>query len=150
MSFTSADPNFDARVRASFAKQGAMGLIGAQLTHVSAGEVRLVFAPSPQLSQQHGFVHGGIVAAALDSACGYAASSLMAAEHGILTIEFKINFVAPAAGETLEMIGRVRKAGRTITLTDGEAFGITGSQRKLLATMTATMMTIQGRDDIKA
>jgi uncharacterized protein (TIGR00369 family) len=102
-----------------------------------------------RLTQQHGFLHGGIVSAGLDSACGFAALTTLPPESGILTIEFKINLLAPARGERFRFEGNVTKPGRTITVTDGEAWALTGEQTKRIATMTATMMTIIGRDDVK-
>ena len=149
-SYKVADPAFRDRIRASFDRQGAMSTLGASLLSIEPGEVSIRLFGAPHISQQHGFVHGGVIAAVLDTACGYAASSLMPAEAGILTVEFKINFLAPAAGEIFEMIGRVRKAGRTLSLTDGDAYAVAGTERKLIATLTATMMTITGRDNIKA
>lgn len=145
-----ADPDgFDARVRASFAAQPAMRHIGAELMSVAPGEVRIELPFSASLTQQHGFLHAGMLSAALDSACGYAALTLMPAGTGILTIEFKINLLAPGRGESFVMIGRVRKAGRTITLVDGEALARDGGREKLIATMTATTMTVAGRDGVK-
>ena len=102
------------------------------------------------LTQQHGFLHAGMVAAALDSACGYAASTLMPHEAGVLTIEFKVNLLAPAQGERFRMVGEVVKPGRTITVSEAKAYALDGQGReKLVATMGATMMVIHGRDGIK-
>jgi uncharacterized protein (TIGR00369 family) len=139
---------FEERIRASFAKQGAMGLIGARLTRIVAGEVEIELPFKPEHSQQHGFLHAGILSTALDSACGYATYSLFPPEAGILTIEFKVNLLAPGDGELFRMIGRVRKAGRTISLAEGEAYAIKSGREKLIATMTATTMTIAGRDNV--
>ena len=149
-SFKPADPEFAARIRDSFARQGAMALIGARLARIEPGLAEIELPYSTQITQQHGFVHAGIVSTALDSACGYAAASLMPADSGILTIEFKINLLAPAAGERFRFLGRVRKPGRTIVVAEGEAFGIdaTGAE-KTIATMTATVMTIVGRAGVK-
>ena len=110
------------RVRASFAKQGLMTTLGATLDSVSPGLVEIIVNPHPAILQQHGFVHGGVVSAIADSAAGYAALSLMPADTGILTTEFKINFLAPAAGERILARGRVVKAGRTLTLAQAEVF----------------------------
>ena len=101
------------------------------------------------LTQQHGFLHAGMVATALDSACGYAGFTLMAADAAVLTIEFKINLLAPAKGERFRMEGRVLKPGRTITVCEGRAFAIDGSQEKLIATMGCTLMAVTGRDNIQ-
>ncbi len=145
-----ADPDFAARVAASFARQGAMQLIGARLQSVEAGRVVIGLAHRSELAQQHGFVHAGILATALDSACGYAASSLMPADAGALTIEFKVNLLAPAKGPRFRLEGQVVKPGRTITVVEGRALQIdpTGAER-LVATMTTTVMTVTGRDGIQ-
>ncbi|TAK49314.1 MAG: PaaI family thioesterase [Xanthobacteraceae bacterium] len=143
--FQPQDPQFAARVRDSFARQGAMRTIGASIARVVPGEVELTLPHSPALTQQHGFLHAGMVTAALDSACGYAAFSLMPAEAAVLTIEFKVNLLAPAKGETFRITGRVIKPGRTITVTEGQAFANDGGAEKLIATMSATIMTVIGR-----
>ncbi|MDB5619023.1 PaaI family thioesterase [Tardiphaga sp.] len=139
-----ADPL--ARVRVSFSKQGLMATLGATLGDISPGAVEIVLRPNPAISQQHGFVHGGAVSAIADSAAGYAAMSLMSVGISVLTTEFKINFVAPAAGERIIARGRVVKAGRTLTLTQTDVFAETGGQEKLIALLTATMMSIAGRE----
>lgn len=145
-----ADPDFAARVAASFQRQPAMALIGATLDAVEAGRVVIGLAHRADIAQQHGFVHAGIVSTALDSACGYAASSLMPADAGVLTIEFKVNLLAPAQGPRFRMEGQVVKAGRTISVVEGRALqvGHDGAE-KLIATMTATVMTIVGRDGVR-
>ena len=145
-----ADPDFAARVAASFVRQGAMQLIGARLQSVEAGRVLIGLAHRSELAQQHGFVHAGILATALDSACGYAASSLMPADAGALTIEFKVNLLAPAKGPRFRLEGQVVKPGRTITMVEGRALQVdpTGAER-LVATMTAAVMTVTGRDGIQ-
>ncbi len=142
-------PDFEQRVRDSFARQPAMRLIGAELVRVEQGEVEIVLPFRPEIAQQHGFVHAGIVGAALDSACGYAALSTMPAGTGVLTIEFKLNCLAPAAGERFRLVGRVRKAGRTIVVAEGDAIAVAHDGReKLVSTMSATVMTIRGRDGV--
>jgi uncharacterized protein (TIGR00369 family) len=145
-----ADPNFADRVRASFERQAAMRTLGATLETVSPGHVVLGMLHRDELTQQHGFVHAGMLAAALDSACGYAAFSLMPPDAAVLTIEFKINLLAPARGPRFRFEGRVTKPGRTISVVDGRAtqFELPGGEEKLVATMTATVMTVAGRDDI--
>jgi uncharacterized protein (TIGR00369 family) len=142
------DPHYAERVRASFARQGAMATIGAQLVSIEPGTVTIELAWAQGLTQQHGFLHAGVVAAALDSACGYAGSSLMAADAGVLTIEYKINLLAPAQGQRFRMRGQVVKAGRTISVSEGRAFALDNGHEKLIATMTATLMTVTGRDGI--
>ena len=143
------DPAFAERVRASFAKQGAMHTIGATLAEIAAGRVVIALPWRQELTQQHGFLHAGIVATALDSACGYAASTLMPADAGVLTIEYKINLLAPARGESFRMEGLVVKSGRTISVTEGRAYALHEGREKLIATMGATLMTITGRAGIQ-
>jgi uncharacterized protein (TIGR00369 family) len=141
------NPGYEERVRASFAKQGLMKTLGASLGEVSPGLVEIAICPA--ISQQHGFVHGGAVSAIADSAAGYAALSLMPADTGILTAEFKINLVAPAAGERIVARGRVIRAGRTLTLAQTEVFAESGEQEKLIALLTATLMGGSSGDIIR-
>jgi len=145
------DPDHAQRTRESFARQPAMATLGVSLEEIAPGRVVLVMAHRVDLTQQHGFVHAGMVATALDSACGYAAFTLMPAGAGVLTIEFKINLLAPARGPLLRLEGQVTKAGRTISVVDGRAFQheAGSDERKLVATMTATIMTVTGRDDVR-
>ncbi|MBN9034455.1 MAG: PaaI family thioesterase [Rhizobiales bacterium] len=144
-----ADGDFEARVRDSFARQRAMATIGAELTRVTPGVVEIELPFDEALTQQHGFLHAGVISTALDSACGYAAYSLMPAGAAVLTIEFKVNLLAPGRGERFLFRGSVTKPGRTIIVADGQAyaFGVDGEAR-LVATMTGTMMTVMGRDGI--
>ena len=137
------------RVRDSFARQGAMQTLGARLGLVTPGAVDIELDWAPALTQQHGFLHAGMVATALDSACGYAGFTLMAEDAAVLTIEFKINLLAPARGERFRMEGRVLKPGRTITVCEGRAFAHDGGQEKLVATMGCTLMAVTGRDTIQ-
>ncbi|HWI80880.1 PaaI family thioesterase [Ramlibacter sp.] len=147
--FEPQDPGYAERVRASFARQGAMGTLGAVLVSVEPGVVVIELPWAQGLTQQHGFLHAGMVAAALDSACGYAGSSLMAADAGVLTIEYKVNLLAPAQGQRFRMVGAVVKPGRTITVSEGHAYGIDQGREKLIATMSCTLMTVLGRDGIR-
>ena len=141
-----ADPGFRQRLHDSFARQGVMQTLGARLEVVEAGRVVIVMAHKPELTQQHGFLHAGIVSTALDSACGYAAFSLMPADAAVLTIEFKVNLLAPARGPWFRFEGLVVKAGRTISVVEGRAWQHeAGGSESLCATMTATVMTVQGR-----
>lgn len=140
--------DFDQRVRESFAKQAAMHTLGARLGLVAAGSVDIELDWAAPLTQQHGFLHAGMVATALDSACGYAAFSLMPADAEVLTIEFKINLLAPARGERFRMEGRVIKPGRTVTVCEGRAWALSGGQEKLVATMGCTLMAVIGRNDV--
>ncbi|WP_298966207.1 PaaI family thioesterase [uncultured Methylobacterium sp.] len=125
-----------------------MRTLGAALGAVAPGSVEIALVPSPAVSQQHGFVHAGAVSAIADSAAGYAALSLMPPGAGVLTTEFKINLVAPAAGDRLVARGRVVKAGRTLTLAQAEVFSESDGGERLVALLTATLMTVQGRDGI--
>ncbi len=145
------DPNYAQRTRDSFARQPAMATLGVSLEEVDAGRVVLAMEHRADLTQQHGFLHAGMVATALDSACGYAAFTLMPLDAGVLTIEFKINLLAPARGPLLLVEGLVTKAGRTINVVEGKAFQHEpgSAERKLIATMTATIMTVTGRDDVR-
>jgi uncharacterized protein (TIGR00369 family) len=136
------------RIRSSFAKQGLMRTLGASLVQVAPGLVEIAIRPTPAISQQHGFVHAGTLSAIADTAAGYAALSLMPASKGVLTTEFKINLVAPAAGDRILARAKVVKAGRTLTLAQTEVFAETDGQEKLVALLTATLMTIEGRDGI--
>lgn len=148
--FQAPDPDFSQRVRGSFARQAAMTTIGASLRTVEPGRVVIELPFAPHITQQHGFVHGGIMATALDSACGYAASSLMPADAGVLTIEFKVNLIAPAQGRSFRMVGEVLKPGRTIMVTEARAWAVGDDGReKLVASMNATMMVITGREGIR-
>ena len=145
------DPAYEQRTRDSFARQTAMQTLGATLESVAPGRVTITMAHRDGLTQQHGFIHAGMLAAALDSACGYAAFSLMPADAAVLTIEFKINLLAPARGPRFRFEGVVVKPGRTISVVDGRAlqFEADGSAEKLIVTMSATVMTVQGREALK-
>lgn len=141
-----ANSDFASRVQDSFARQGAMHTLGAELSLLEPGAVDVCLDWAPGLTQQHGFLHAGMVSAALDSACGYAGLTLMPADAAVLTIEFKINLLAPAKGQRFRMEGRVLKPGRTITVTEGRAYAIDEGREKLIATMGCTLMCVQGRD----
>ncbi|MGH6760322.1 MAG: PaaI family thioesterase [Phyllobacterium sp.] len=140
-----AEPDFKERVTESFERQAAMKLIGATLARVEPGIVEIEMPFRSDLTQQHGFLHAGMISAALDSACGYAAFSLMPPEAAVLTIEFKVNLLAPGRGERFLFRGEVTKPGRTIMVSDGQAFAVLDNQAKLIATMTGTMMVVQDR-----
>lgn len=137
---------FARRVQDSFARQGAMQTLGAELSRLEPGMVDVSLGWAPGLTQQHGFLHAGMVSTALDSACGYAGLTLMPADAAVLTIEFKINLLAPAKGQRFRMEGRVLKPGRTITVAEGRAYAIDEGHEKLIATMGCTLMCVQGRD----
>ncbi|MEB5966070.1 PaaI family thioesterase [Comamonas testosteroni] len=141
--------DFVDRVKQSFARQGAMATIGAELTLVEPGAVDICLDWAAGLTQQHGFLHAGMVSTALDSACGYAGLTLMPMDAAVLTIEFKINLLAPAKGQRFRMEGRVIKPGRTITVSEGKAFAIDQGKEKLVATMSCTLMCVQQREGIQ-
>ncbi len=144
-SFEAQDPDFAPRVRASFERQRFMATIGARLTRVEPGEVDIELPSRDELTQQHGFMHAGALAAAADSACGYAALSLMPPGAAVLSVEFKINLLAPAAGDRVVARGRVIRAGRTVTVCWAEVAAIDGASERLVATMVGTMMTVRDR-----
>jgi uncharacterized protein (TIGR00369 family) len=145
-----AEAGFAQRVRESFDRQAVMATLGAQLAAVEPGRVVITMRHQPELTQQHGFLHAGIVSTALDSACGYAAFSLMPADAAVLTIEFKVNLLAPARGPDFRFEAEVTKAGRTISVVDGSAWQTDANgQPQRVATMTATVMTVRGRDGLK-
>ncbi len=135
--------NFEERVRASFGQQRVMQTIGATLTEVAAGKVEIELPFREDLTQHHGFLHAGIVTMMVDSACGYAALTLMPAEASVLTIEYKVNFLSPAYGTRMIARGRVTKPGRTIMVCVGDVFALKEGKEKQVATMLATMMTIR-------
>ena len=141
------DPDFETRVRRSFERQTFMATLGATLAAVRPGEVVIALPFHDALTQQHGFLHAGALASVVDSACGYAALSLMPPGAAVLSVEFKVNMLAPAAGARFEARGRVRKAGRTITVCEGElhAFAVNETEGKHVALMQATMMTVRDR-----
>lgn len=150
MLFKPQDPEYGTRVRGSFARQNAMHTLGVELAHVAPGEIELRLPFSDRYTQQHGFMHAGIIAAALDSACGYAAFSLMPADAAVLSVEFKVNLLAAAQGDSFAFRARVIKAGRTLSVCDASAFAISeNGVERLIATMTGTIMTIVGRKNIK-
>jgi uncharacterized protein (TIGR00369 family) len=130
----------EARVRASFGRQRMMQTLGAELTAVRPGEVEIVLPFSDDLTQQHGFLHAAAVTAIVDSACGYAAFTLMPPDVEVLSVEFKVNLLAPAVGERFVAVGRVLRAGRTITVCNGEVHAEDGASRKLICAMQATMI----------
>ena len=133
------------RVRRSFAKQRVMATIGATLESVERGTVTIAMPRNESLNQQHGYLHAGIIATIADSACGYAALSLMPDDAAVLSIEFKTNMLAPADGERFIARGKVIKPGRTIMVCDATVHAVKNGAEKLVATMTGTMMVVQGR-----
>jgi uncharacterized protein (TIGR00369 family) len=148
VSFEPRDPEYEARVRASFARQRAMATFGATVVRVAPGEVELELPFRAELTQQHGFLHAGVVTAVVDSACGYAALSLMERGSAVLSVEFKVNLLAPAAGERFRARGRVVRAGRTLTVCTGDLLALHGAEERVVAVMTGTMMAVRDRPSL--
>jgi len=144
--FEIRDTNYDARVRQSFRNQGIMATIGAEIRRVEPGEVEIFLPFTPGNTQQHGFVHGGVVTTIADSACGFAALTLMAPDSAVLTVEFKVNLMAPATGPGLVAAGKVKKSGKTLTVCTADVFAENGEKRTPVATMLATMMAVEDRE----
>jgi uncharacterized protein (TIGR00369 family) len=144
--FDPQDPDYEERVRASFARQRVMETIGAELTKVAPGEVEIALPFREDLTQQNGYMHAGIVATIVDSACGYAAMSLAPVGGEVLSIEFKLNLLSPAKGERFVARAVVKRAGRNVSVCTGDLFaqGRDGAE-KLVATMLATMMNVAGQ-----
>ena len=145
--FVPQDPDFAARVRASFGRQRAMALIGASLALVEAGLVEIELPYREDLTQQKGYVHGGIVGMIADSACGYAAYTLMPATSSLVTVEYKINLLSPAVGERLLARGEVIKPGRTLSVTRAEVYARQGGKFVQVAAMQQTLMTLPDTPD---
>ena len=139
------DPAIEKKVRDSFAAQTAMTTVGATMTRVEPGRVEIELPAAPHIRQQQEFVHGGVVAMVLDSACGYAAFTTMPAESEVVTVEFKINFLKPALGRSLLARGRVLKSGRSLTVCQGEVYAVTDRGEEAVAAMQATMATVTPR-----
>ena len=138
------NPSFAEEIKQSFSKQTIMGLIGAQLTRVEPGIIEITLPYRPDLAQQHGYLHAGIVTTIADSACGYAAYSLMPPESEVLSVEFKVNLLRPARGETFRAVAEVIKAGKTLTVVRADVFGMDHEdQRELIATMLGPMICIR-------
>src|SRR5215213_4788018 len=143
MGHQSRNPSFAEEIKQSFAKQTIMSLIGASLTRVEPGLVEITLPYRSDLAQQHGYLHAGIVTTIADSACGYAAYTLMPPKSEVLSVEFKVNLLRPAKGETFLAAAEVVKAGRTLTVVRADVFGVEGDgRRELVATMLGTMICL--------
>ncbi|HJQ71559.1 MAG TPA: PaaI family thioesterase [Blastocatellia bacterium] len=140
--FDPIDPGFESRVRHGFSLQRLMATIGAQMTVVAPGEVRIELPFNPAWTQQHSYMHAGVITSIVDSACGFAAYTLMPATSGVLTAEYKVNFLSPAKGEIFIAVGKVVKPGRTLTVCNGEVMAVEGGEQKIVAVMQATMMAV--------
>jgi uncharacterized protein (TIGR00369 family) len=140
--FHPADADFEARTRHGFSLQQLMATIGARMAKVVPGEVHIEMPFNPAWTQQHGYIHAGVITSIVDSACGFAAYTLMPAGSGVLTVEYKVNFLSPARGELFTGVGRVIKPGRTLTVCNGEVMALEKGEQRLIATMQATMMAV--------
>lgn len=136
-------------MRGSFAKQTIMATLGASVASVKKGEVEIVLPFSDKILQQHGFIHAGAIATIADSACGYAALSMMPDDAAVLTAEFKIHLLAPAKGERIRAVGRVVRAGRKLVVTIGDVFADDGGQSRQVALITASMMVMETTTGLK-
>jgi uncharacterized protein (TIGR00369 family) len=143
--FEPQDPGFEHRVRESFARQRFLETIGAVLERVAPGEVDIRMPFRADLTQQHGFLHAGAMTTVVDTACGYAALTLMPPDAAVLTVEFKVNLLAPGQGDAIVARARVLKSGRTLTVVRGDVFALARGEERLVVTMLATMMAVRGR-----
>ncbi|MGA8112623.1 MAG: PaaI family thioesterase [Actinocatenispora sp.] len=142
-----ASPEVQARIRASFDRQGLMGHLGARIAHIAPGRVHIVLPYRPEITQQNGYIHAGATSAIADSAGGYAAYTLFPEDTSVLTVEYKINLLAPASGEHIEAVGTVLKPGRTLTVCRLEVFAVQGDERSLVATGQQTLIRVPARPD---
>jgi uncharacterized protein (TIGR00369 family) len=145
--FIPGNPMYAERVRRSFARQGAMKTLEAELIAIEPGYCAIALVPRPEVAQQHGYVHAGVVAAIVDSAGGYAGFTLFPASASVLTVEFKLNLLAPAAGDRVVAEGFVVKPGRTLAITRGEVHAERDGKRTLVAIMQQTLMVMHGKAD---
>jgi len=144
--FEPLNPNYEAHLRQGFASQRVMETIGAYLISIVPGQVEIGLAFNADLTQQHGYLHAGIITTIVGSACGFAAYSLMPAGSGVLTVEYKVNLLAPARGEKFIATGRVIKPGRTLTVCAGEVYAMEGEARRQIALMQATMIRLAAEE----
>lgn len=139
--FEPRDSNYESRIRDSFSRQRMMRTMSAELIGVLPGQVEIAMPFLEELTQQNDYLHAGAVTAIADSACGYAALSLMDPEHDVLSVEFKINLLAPGRGERFVAVGQVVRPGRTLTVCNATVHALQGAERKLIAAMQATMIS---------
>jgi uncharacterized protein (TIGR00369 family) len=149
LTFSPANPDFEQRTRESFGKQGIMRLLGAELERVEPGVVQIGLAFRPDLSQQHGFFHAGVLSTIADSAGGYAGFTLFPEEAGVLTVEFKVNLLAAADGERLTAVGSVIRSGRTLTVCQMDVHVEKAGRRTHCATGLQTLMSLVGRAGVR-
>jgi uncharacterized protein (TIGR00369 family) len=145
--FKPRDPDFQSRCRTAFSGQPFMDFIGAELVHLSPGHCHIEVPHRRELLQQHGYFHGGITATIADNAAGIAAVTLFDAQSEPLTVEFKVNLIAPARGDRLIARGRVIKPGRTLSICQAEVFGVSDGEEILVATGLVTIMRLEGMSD---
>jgi uncharacterized protein (TIGR00369 family) len=136
---------FERKVRDSFGRQAFMLTLGAEIISVDRGRVEIRFPFSAKLTQQNGFVHAGAVTSIMDSACGYAALSVAPPEADVLSVEFKVNLLAPAVGESFVARASVKRAGKRLAVCTADAFAVTAGEEKLIATMLATIMNVDSQ-----
>jgi uncharacterized protein (TIGR00369 family) len=141
--FQATNPIFVQEIKESFAKQTVMALIGGELTRVEPGVIEITLPYRTDLTQQHGYIHAGVITTIADSACGYAAYTLMPQGSDVLAVEFKVNLMRPAKGETFVARAEVIKSGRTLTVVRADVHALTGEQRELIAIMQGTMMRLE-------
>lgn len=137
--------NAEQVIRDSFARQRMMTTLGVSLAHVGDGEVELLMPAREEFSQQHGYIHAGVLTALLDTACGYAALTLMPEGSEVVSVEFKVNLLSPAVGERLVARARTMRSGRSLSVCTADCFAVCDEQEKLVATMLATMMAVPAR-----
>lgn len=145
--FTARDPDYQQRVRDSFARQQVMGFLGAELDDVAPGYTQISLPFRPELSQQHGYFHGGMVGTIADSAAGYAGYTLMAADASVLTVEYKLNLIAPADGERLIARGKVIRPGKNLVITQADVFVSRRGAERQCAVLLQTLMCMHQRPD---
>jgi len=143
MAPNATNPTFVQEIKESFAKQAIMALIGGELTRVEPGVIEITLPYRTDLTQQHGYIHAGVITTIADSACGYAAYTLMAPGSDVLAVEFKVNLMRPAKGETFVARAEVIKSGRTLTVVRADVHALTGELRELVAIMQGTMMRLE-------
>jgi len=141
--FQATNPIFVQEIKESFAKQTVMALIGGELTRVEPGVIEITLTYRTDLTQQHGYIHAGVITTIADSACGYAAYTLMPQGSDVLAVEFKVNLMRPTKGETFVARAEVIKSGRTLTVVRADVHALTGEQRELIAIMQGTMMRLE-------
>lgn len=141
-----ASPETQARVRESFGRQGLMAHLGARITRIEPGRVHITLPARPEVTQQHGYFHAGATSAVADSAGGYAAYTLFPENTDVLTVEYKINLLAPAVGDHIEAIGTVLKSGRTLTVCQLEVHGVRDGRRTLVANGQQTLIRVTSAD----